>query len=142
MSVSAARGAAAALVSLASAPGWLPGRPPDLLPHQPGHQPALHAAERVEPPVRRIRAPMLPKCRRVTVPRGIAVRIRVTDPAGQAGADTGQAVPGPARTHDQQQPAHGHRTTRGLINPAEPDIPNPGEADCTAHQRALLSQDE
>ena len=74
--------------------------------------------------------------------RGIAVRIRVTDPAGQAGADTGQVVLGPARIYDEQQPAHGHRTTRGLINPAEPDIPNPGEADCTAHQRALLSQDE
>ena len=142
MSVSVACGVAAVLVSLVSALGWLLGRPPDFLLHQPGHQPALHAAERVESLVRRIRAPMLPKRRRVTVLRGIAVRIRVTDPAGQAGADTGQVVLGPARIYDEQQPAHGHRTTRGLINPAERDIPNWGEADCSAHQRALLSQDE
>jgi len=87
MSVSVACGVAAVLVSLVSALGWLLGRPPDFLLHQPGHQPALHAAERVESLVRRIRAPMLPKCRRVTVLRGIAVRIRVTDPAGQAGAE-------------------------------------------------------
>ena len=70
MSVSVACGVAAVLVSLVSALGWLLGRPPDFLLHQPGHQPALHAAERAESLVRRIRAPMLPKCRRVTVLRG------------------------------------------------------------------------
>src|SRR5215469_18500630 len=107
MSVSVACDVAAVLVSLVSALGWLLGRPPDFLLHQPGHQPALHAAERVESLVRRIRAPMLPKRSRVTVLRGIAVRIRVTDPAGQAGADTGQVVLGPARIYDEQQPAHG-----------------------------------
>ncbi len=74
MSVSVACGVAAVLVSLVSALGWLLGRPPDFLLHQPGHQPALHAAERVESLVRKIRAPMLAKGVTPEVRRGSGFR--------------------------------------------------------------------
>ena len=103
MSVSVACGVAAVLVSLVSALGWLLGRPPDFLLHQPGHQPALHAAERVESLVRRIRAPMLPKCRRVTVLRGYRGPDSRHGPGRAGGRGYGSGSLGPARIYDEQQ---------------------------------------